>query len=819
MSDAGGTKTFWQRLKRWAVRFVVAVVGMALLGALAVGGVLWYFSMGLPEFDSLADYHPPQVTRMVDRHGRQVAELFDEKRTVVPIERIPEHVRLAFLAAEDADFYEHPGMDFTGLLRAFWVNLKSGKVVQGGSTITQQVIKTFILGPEKSYARKIRELLLAMRLEKNLSKDEILSLYLNQIYFGHSCYGIQEASRFYFGKDVEQISLSEGAALAALPKSPARYSLVRHRDRAQQRRNWVLGQMATHKMAAASDVERAERAPLEVVGESPDFFELAPYYAEHCRRALEDRLGREKLYQGGLRIELSVDLDLQRAAQRAVEEGLRAVDRRQGYRGALGKLDAQSLKALCEEAGLPLPAGQIWTLVKTESKAGEVAWRASKVDRAAVSRVLAPVVAIEGEGKAARAVVELGSNRAQLDLEAVEWARAFSPVRQTPKPRSVTEVLSVGDVVEIELGAGGEIGLSQPPLVQGALIGLDAQTRNVVAMVGGSDFRASPLVRAVQSKRQPGSAFKPILYTAAVRYGGYTPTSIVMDTPEVYRSSLRGKAWKPRNFERVFLGPVSIRYALAHSVNTVAVKLASDIGPKRIIETARALGIESELTSNLSLALGSSEVTPLELTNAYATLAAGGTFRAPVFISRVLEADGTPVALDPQEERQAVDPEDAYIVTSLMRSVIEEGTGRGALRLDRPLAGKTGTANQQRDGWFVGFSPQMICGVWVGFDDHARMGTGWAQGAGTALPIWMRYMETALADKPRQDFSVPAGIVFARVDPENGLLAPPRMAGARVEVFKTGTEPRGISNRQVDSGENLTSPAPQVGRLPEGLFQ
>jgi penicillin-binding protein 1A len=808
----------------------VAAALSVLLGVLVVAGVLLYFSSTLPPLDDLARYQPPQVTRLLDRNGVVVADLYRERRTVVPFERIPPVVRQAFLAAEDADFYQHPGMDLAGLLRAFWANLKAGRVVQGGSTITQQVIKTFVLGPERSYTRKIRELLLAFRLESNLTKDQILFLYLNQIYFGHGRHGIQEASRFYFDKDVAELGLAEAAALAALPKSPARYSPVAHPERARGRRNWVLSQMVRNDMIGAEQADEAKDAPLAAVGRGVDFFELAPYYAEHCRRQLEDALGRERLLEGGLRVELALDLDLQRKAQQAMADGLRRVDRRQGYRGPIGRVSQAELERLHRALDDDLAGGRVWDLRPPAGDAGGQAaeWRADAVEWQQRVRVRVPVAEIVGQGRRARAVLDLGAAEAELDRAAVEWARAFSPVRWTRKPRSVAEVLSPGDVVEVELERKDEESisarLSQPPLVQGALVAIEPRTREVVAMVGGSDYRRSSLIRAVQSKRQPGSAFKPVVYAAAVDKGLITPASVLLDTPEVYRAVASG-AWKPRNYEREFVGPVTVRHALAHSINTIAVKLASQLGPARIIRVGRDLGITSELRPNLSLALGASEVTPLELTNAYATLADHGRYVSPVFIRSIKGPDGEILNWPAPEQRQALPAAVAYVVTSLLQSVIESGTGRRALRLRRPLAGKTGTANQQRDGWFVGYAPDLACGVWVGFDDHARLGRGWATGAGTALPIWLQFMERGLAERPRREFSAPPGVVFARIDPDNGLLAPAQMTGARFEVFVAGTQPRAVSSRTADdpTATSGSTPAgqepPLSNQLPEAMFK
>ncbi len=824
-----GGRFVW--LRRWIIRLLILGAVSVLLGALTLGVVLFYFSRDLPDFDSLADYKPSEVTRVFDRNGIPVAEFFEEKRTVVSLAKIPVHVRQAFLAAEDAEFYHHKGMDLPGLIRAFWANLMAGRVVQGGSTITQQVIKTFILGPERSYARKIRELLLALRLENNLTKDEILSLYLNQIYFGHGCYGIQEASLYFFGKGVEKLGLAEGAVLASLPKSPARYSPVRHLERVRKRRDWVLGQMARNSMIDEATKDEACQEKPSIFGQSLDFAEQAPYYAEHVRRLLEDRLGRERVLRGGLRVDLALDLKAQRAAQHAMKEGLRWVDRKQGFRGPVGSLSAEQMAAERTRLAEHLGPDELWSWsgreVEEEGKKRRI-WRAEAVKPMAGERFLLPVAGIEGEGKKAFAEIDLGRGFARLEIKGASWARPFSPTRRSPTPKSMTELLKPGDLVEIRMEskvAGvWKVSLSQPPLVQGSLVAFDVESRQVLAMVGGENFRESSLIRAIQSRRQPGSAFKPLLYAAAIASRKFTPSSVVMDTPEVYRNSLKGRAWKPRNFERVFLGPVSLRFALAHSVNTVAVKLAADLGPDEVIRTAKALGIGSKMKRNFSLALGTSEVTLLELTNAYASIASLGTWRSPVFVTRIRDVKGIDLPWPGQESKRAISPGVAYVVTSLLKSVIEEGTGKRALRLGRPLAGKTGTANQQRDGWFVGYSADVACGVWVGFDDHARMGTGWAQGAGTALPIWTDFMERAHENRPSRGFPVPEDVVFVRVDKRNGLLAPPQMMEAGFEIFVEGTEPRSMSARSEidmdgadsDEGSGFNQ---EIGRLPGGMFE
>jgi penicillin-binding protein 1A len=850
--------------RRWLTRFFIAVAIVFFLGVLVVGGLLLYFSAGLPSFETLADYKPPQVTRFFDRNGRLVAEYYDEKRTKVDVEQVPLHVRKAFLAAEDADFYHHKGMDINGLLRALWNNLKAGRVVQGGSTITQQVIKTFIVGSERKYSRKIREILLALRLEANLTKDEILGLYLNQIFLGHHCYGVQEASRYYFDKDISEVTLAEGALLASLPKSPVLYSPIKHPDAALQRRSWVLDQMHDKFELSADDSAKAKKEPLTIASQAPNFYELAPYYAENVRRLLEKEFSREDLRpflekeygpeffrslfesvkekmknketddeeeefakafinRGGLRVELALDLDSQRQAQLAVNRGLREIDRRQGYRGRLGRLNLDEIKTLHENQPASVPTGMVWSLTKdTDSDAssrGTEQWTARWVMARDGERVAVPVTAIYGAGKQAVAKLDLGTRKATLDWEGVNWARAFSPVTWTAPPASVKDVVAVGDVLEVQIehfsSNSVKMVLSQPPLVQGALVAIEPQSRQVVALVGGSDFHRSPLIRAVQSRRQPGSAFKPLVYAAAIHSRSFTPASILMDSPEVYYQI---KTWKPMNFEREFLGPVSLRRALAHSINTVAVKITNDIGPDAIIALAKDLGIQSPLENTLSLALGAYEVTPMELANSFATFAAGGVAAEPVFITSIKTPQGQELPFSLAEPRQVMTAGEAYVMTSLLKEVIEEGTGKRALSLKRPLAGKTGTTSEHRDGWFVGYSPELVTSVWVGFDDHARLGASWSQGAGTALPIWIEFMEAALKDRPIDDFTAPSDVVFATIDPDNGLLAQPGLEDAKQEVFVEGTEPREYSSREVGSVQKPAT-GETASEIPKGLFQ
>lgn len=797
-----------RRRVRQGVGLLFKVLAAAFL--LSAVYVLW-----LPDVTPLKRSNPKTTSYIELKRAaaRRSGRRFAPRLVWVPWGRISEHLKHAVFVAEDDTFYRHKGVDWDSVKAALRKDWELKRLAYGGSTITQQVAKNLVVGSERTLLRKTRELLAAVRLESFLTKDEILMLYLNEIYFGHRCYGVQEASRFYFGKDVSELGLSEAALLAALPKSPVRYSPVKNPERARERRDWVLGEVLRRGWCTSEEAERARAAPLGLVAQAPDFFELAPYYAEHCRRVLEERLGRDRLYRGAYRVDLALDLDQQLAAQAAVARGLREIDRRHGWRGPLGRVDPEHLEALRAARAADLLDGWVWSLRRPERSSAEPPerqWRARPVVASVGAWLQVPVVALEGEGAAAVARVDLGSRLAELRLSQVEWARPFAPTRTTPAPRSVSEVLNVGDVVEVELGSGEAlVRLGQPPLVQGALAALQPDTRGVTALVGGADFRLSPLVRAVQSVRQPGSAFKPIVYASALAERLITPASVLMDSPEVYRESLRRSAWKPQNFERQFQGPVSARHALAHSINTVAVKLTHDLKPETVIGMARALGVRSELKPNLSLALGASEVNLLELTNAYAAIADGGLAGPPVFITRLEEAGGEPLPLPAAEKNPALGKAEAYVLTRMLQAVVEEGSGRRARRLGRPVAGKTGTANEHRDAWFVGFSADLAAGVWVGFDDHQPLG-GWAQGAAAALPIWVEFMERAHAGRGPRAFPVPPDVVFARVDPLNGLLAQPGLREGRFEAFVEGTEPRAVSSRTA-----ATSAGSQAGDLEE----
>ena len=810
-----------------ALRFLLAVGGV--LGLVGIGlGLAFYLTIlrDLPDLDRIEDYRPPLASVVTDRHGERIGEFFVERRALLRLADVPHHVVRAFLAAEDAGFFEHAGIDLKSILRAAWANLRAGGKVQGASTITQQTVKGLLLSPEQTYTRKLREIVLARDLERRFTKQEILFLYLNQIYFGQGAYGIQEAARSYFAKPVDELTVSEAALLAGLPKAPSRFSPFRNPERAEQRRVYVLTRMLeenyidqdTHARALAEPPELSEQAWRES-------YAAAAYFTEEVRRTLFDALGGDAVLEGGLRIETTLDLEHQRVAVGAVQAGLEALDRRQGYRGPLRQVAAEQIEE--EIANLAVTNGLV---SEDDSPDSPPPTLEAKLEEGALEGVVTAV-----SRKDEHATVQFApEKKAQVALEDVSWARKRNPdVRGVPV-KQIDKVFRVGDVarfVRVEDAKGDtlRVTLAQTPTVQGGLFSLDVATGDVLAMVGGYDFAESQFNRVTQARRQPGSAFKPLVYGAALSLhsdGGerYTPASIIHDRPKVYRDRKTGLVWKPKNYGREFYGPITLRRALAKSINTAAVHLCDEVGVGNVIRYARKLGIESPLEPSLGLALGTSGVSLLELTRSYAVFAAQGRKVAPRFIRRVTDRDGN-VLLEnltfgddglveeeaPETESpdvasgpdglerapalpedpavlQVIPREEAYLMADMLRAVVVEGTGRRAAKLGRPLAGKTGTTNDQADAWFVGFSPEIATGVWVGHDEIQFLGAG-ETGSRAAAPIWVDYMGQALARLPKRDFSLPPAIVFARIDRATGLLANEQSQDTVFQPFVAGTEP------------------------------
>jgi len=835
------------------LRILLAAFGGSLLLGLA-GVIAFYvaFVRDLPDLHDVRDYRPALTSRVFDRRGQPIGEFFTERRQLTPLDDLPEHVVSAFIASEDSSFFEHSGIDYVSILRAAWVNLRAGgEIKQGASTITQQMVKGLLLSPERKFRRKIREMILAHRIEERFSKEEILYLYLNQIYFGHGAYGIGEAARTYFGKKVGDLDVSEAALLAGLPKAPSRYSPFSHPEAAERRRLYVLERMLTDGIIDSETFAGALLAS-PAFAEERDFADAgaAGYFTEEVRRRLFDELGGDAVLRGGLTIETTLDLELQEAAVQAVQKGIIDLDRRRGYRGPLRQLAISEIPAglehLAEQNRLVPPEDE----EANESAAGG---DAAEAVAEAPGAPLAPDVLYEGVVIG----VDAGTQTARVGfapnvegivvLEDVSWAREPDLKSAPRRVKSIDKIFREGDVALFQLRLASEdeppkipegavrVVLFQEPIVQGALFSVDVASGEVLALVGGYDFDGSQFNRVVQARRQPGSAFKPLIYSAALEKG-YTPASILFDRPVVYIDEESGFVWRPRNYKGSFYGPITMREALVRSVNNATVHLFRDVGVDFVIDYVRRLGVESPLNRDLSLALGSSDLSLFELTRAYAVYAAGGRRVTPLFIRRVIDRNGevllenAPLGGFPVEEAEAanvedievaspvsearegedpdriISPELAYLTTSLLQAVVEDprGTGWRLKALKRPVAGKTGTTNDQADAWFLGFSPDIVTGVWVGHDESRFLGWG-ETGSRAAAPIWVDYMGVALEERPVREFPVPDPIVFARVDRKTGLLASANSRDVVFEAFLPGTEPteRAETARTTAEGRRL----------------
>ncbi|MDW7708929.1 MAG: PBP1A family penicillin-binding protein [Deferrisomatales bacterium] len=729
-------------------------LGLAVVAALTAGLGVWALHQvlsGLPPVASLRHYRPPVVTTVWSRDGVLMAEFAEERRKVVEVADLPDHVVLAFLAAEDSKFFRHEGLDWRGILRAALANVREGRIVQGGSTITQQVAKSLLLSPERSFRRKIREAVLAVRIERNLTKPEILRLYLNQIFLGHGAYGVEAAAEVYFGTSARHLDLAQAALLAGLPQAPSRYNPQQRPHLALERRQYVLNRLLEEGWVSPEEAEAAAAEPLALSGARNPYATRSPHFSEQVRRLLEARYGTAALQREGLRVVASMDARLQEAGQRALRQGIEALDRSRGYRGPFDRLEPPA-EGPFAEGGAPAAPGRTLALVRRVNPSG--------------------------------ATVLVGGEEIPLPADAMSWA--------LPRGRTPPEVLRPGDVVlcDLEVSAHGALSarLAQEPEVDGALVALDPRTGEVLACIGGYDFSKSQFNRALQAQRQAGSAIKPLIYAAAVERG-FGPSTLVYDAPVVYDSPDREDKWKPRNYTEAFYGATTLREALVHSRNVVTVKVLRDIGVPYAVSFLQRLGIRSPISPDLSLALGASTVTPLELASVYGAFATGGIRREPTFLLRVEDRDGTPLeSFSPPEGERTLRPETAYVLTHMMQAVIQEGTGRQARGLPRPAAGKTGTTNDNRDAWFLGYTPDLVTAVWIGYDDSRSLGRG-ETGGRAAAPIWLDFMRAAVAGRAPAEFGVPEGVEFARVDAETGFLAGPSTSKSFTAAFVRGSVP------------------------------
>jgi penicillin-binding protein 1A len=796
----------WLAILKW---IVIAGVAGAALAAATAAFVFWMYGRdpSLPDYARLSDYRPRQLTLITDAGDRRIGELFSERRRVIAYDKVPPIVIDAFIAAEDNSFWSHAGVDYVGMFRALVANVRSLETKQGASTITQQVVKTLLLTPEKTFRRKIQEIILARRLERSLTKQEILALYVNQIYFGHGRYGVAEAAQFYYGKRVDKLNVGEAALLAGVVQSPENISPRKNPRRAKERQSYVLNQLVAMRKITLAEAQKWIDAPIQIVARPFPELGSAPEWVDLVKRELVKRHGGEAALDTlGATVRTTLDPSLQAIAQKALQNGLRAADKRQGVGRPARTIKPDKLDAELAKLTKRLPRG-------------------GPVPKDIYDAV---VTAVHDEDR--ELVVDLGDWKAAILLGGDDDAR-FNPPDGDGKTRKPSERFKVGDVVKVMVppaapskpskpaaaaaddGDDGDAAEAPPkkaapavkharrrvvfaPGPEGAVVIIDVKSRKVRALVGGYASKVAGFNRATMAHRQPGSSFKPFVYAAAIDSGKYTAARVVNDAPEVFDEF---PEWKPKNFETGrYDGPVRLRYALSKSINTVSLRIAHEITPDSIVALAKRMGIASPLKPEMSIALGSNEVTPLEATNAVATLAAGGLAVEPQFVEAI---DGKPVPPAPGE--QVLRPEVAYVVTDMMRSVVTEGTATLAAALKIPIAGKTGTSNDARDTWFLGITPDYAIGVWIGYDDNRSMNR--ETGGTAAVPIFVEVMKQM--GQPAKAFPRPPGVVEATIDKATGLLAPdgaPKET-TMTEVFLEGTAPTEVAPMPDDvTEENKT---------------
>ena len=741
---------------KWLSMAVFSIfITTLLIGFIGILAIYYMFTDELPDVRVLKSFEPSTVTLMYSDQDQLIAELYLEKRIVVPLNKIPTQLKQAALAVEDANFYRHMGIDLKAVFRAFLTNMKAGRVVEGGSTITQQLSKTLFLTRERSLARKIKEAILSIRMELIFTKDEILEMYLNQIYYGHGSYGVEAAARTYFGKSVQNLSLDEVAIIAGLPKSPNNYSPYRNPKRARSRRNHVIRRMAQEGFIKSNEAKQAMKKPF-TLGEVTNMLNRAPYFVEYIRKQLMTMYGRNKVYKSGLKVYTTLNIEKQILAQEATKKNLLIADKRYGYRGPLGTMDISLPEIVLQESlseinnfteGIhPKTGTNIKGLVKS------------------VNKEYLTVLTGQGEG-----IIELKdmdwAREPNIKVDG-RWARIHRVDKNFyPGDKILVKVLGI-----YESGSLWSLSLEQEPEVESALISLEPHTGHIKALIGGYDFSKSQFNRAIQAVRQPGSVFKPIVYATAISKG-FSPASIIIDSPIIFKEKDHDfDKWKPVNFEKKFYGPTPLRKALAKSRNIITVKLLQKIGTRSVIQMAKNLGINSHLENNLSIGLGSSGVTLKELVSAYSAFANRGIRVEPQGIRYVENRNGKILYKNSQNITQPITSGTAQIITSLLQSVVQEGTAKKVRSLNRPTAGKTGTTNNYIDAWFMGFTPKLITGVWVGKDNVEPLGRN-ETGSRTAIPIWLDYMKGALINTPIQNFPVSPETVYAKINPQTGSLA------------------------------------------------
>ncbi len=812
-------------MKRFILYSLLVVTGLGAVAACAAAAMIYWASRDLPSYTKVADYRLPLVTTVYARDKSILGYFYEEKRFLVTLEQMPQHLRKAFLAAEDASFYDHVGIDPKAIIRAFVANTLSGRKRQGGSTITQQIIKRLILTNERSYTRKLKEAILAYRLEKYLSKDEILTIYLNQIYLGSGAHGVEAASRAYFGKHVWDLTLAESSILATLPKAPSTNNPYEDPKATKGRQHYVLSQLLKLGWITQADFDQAWAQPLVYKSMPDPSWKHGAWYLEEVRRRLKemfaeknvrannipiDLYGEDAVYRAGLHVYTAMDPEHQAAGEVALRQSLLETTKRQGWRGPIKQLQPADVAKYLEST--PFDPRQL-------ENAG---W----------------FKAVVGKVTPAGADVALGLYKGHIDVTQMRWCRTPN-IKQAPdgvSVRDATKVLAVGDLVWVSaVGASGTsnpvgapakaaspgkkdgvpayaaanvkketaipLCLEQLPEVEGALTSIETATGDVVALVGGYEYSyTNQYNRAVQARRQPGSSFKPIVYSAALDKG-YTAASLVVDSPFVISGDATTKEWRPSNYDGTFLGPILLRTALAKSRNLCTVQVAQRIGMPAIVERAKALGIDDQIPGDLAVSLGAYAVSPLTMADAYTAFANQGKRVKPRVITSVTDMWGQPLVNVEPEAVQAISPENAYIMATLLKEVVNAGTATRAKVLGRPVGGKTGTSNEERDAWFIGVSPYLTTSVYTGYDQVQSLGR-LETGGRTALPAFVYYRKAIDHLYPPDDFVEPEDITMARVDGRTGELAGPGSQQAFVLPFYKGTEPRVVAGKPLEKGQD-----------------
>ncbi len=848
------------QLKKNRKNILFFILGGSGLSLVIFGFFLWMVSESLPKILKIEDYEPRVVTQVyAEKNDRKdlIAEFYKERRYVVPFESIPPLTVKAFLAAEDDRFYDHQGISIAAILRASLANMKAGHVVQGGSTITQQVAKTLFLSSERKMMRKIKEAILAYRLENHLTKDQILYLYLNQIYLGHGAYGLEAAARSYFQKNVSQLTLAESALLAGLVKGPGKFTPLIRPKRAKERQRYVLGRMLANQFITQQQYDQALNEKIRIYEIKDLNKSVGGYYAEQVRRYLVEKYGDQVVYEQGLVVKVPTSLELIQTARKSVKEGLIRVSKRRGFRGPLRRVETQEElnqfienqrnTLLKEKIGFELfmPDGKM-DLFSAQEELG----LSRDEDLIEIGKTYEGYVTKIDDGKK-RAIIIIGSVEIVMDFDDMKWAHPYAedPKAVMRAPDRPSQVLNKGDIVLVKIIPFKKnykfekeenfqffARLEQEPKEEGALFSIENDTGFVLAMEGGYDFNRSEFNRAVQAKRQPGSAFKPLIYSAGIE-AGFTPASIIVDSPIVYDDGDFG-TWKPANFEHRFYGDTTYRQAFINSRNIPTIKLVQKLTIPRVIDYARRLGFSGHLAEDLSISLGSGLTNLSELVPIYATFPRYGRKVRPIFVREVKNREGElmeenlPTPLPPiaqmiapvvsnedealekpksslslpryppeSDPDQVLDPRVAYVTIRMMRDVVEFGTGRGAKTLGRPAGGKTGTTNDYKDAWFMGYTPNLTTGAWVGYDDQSQSMYRGETGGRTALPIWFQFMKVAVKDYPEKEFEVPDGVIHASVDIKNGRLVPQNTPHSYDAAFISGTEPTEVYDKS--QGQNI----------------